>query len=135
MTGLRRRSFVLGALLILWPLRADALSVYVAEDGQVIGPFDNEGRAGFAAEQPPEAARTAPFDASARYRGREREVGWRAYPNVSELGYVNFDAVFRPYENTCGFAVTTVHADRARPVSLNFGAGGAIKVYWNGTEV
>ncbi|MCA9576969.1 MAG: DUF3857 domain-containing protein [Polyangiales bacterium] len=104
-------------------------------DWQVIGPFDNEGRAGFAAEQPPEAARTAPFDASARYRGREREVGWRTYPNVSEAGYVNFDAVFRPYENTCGFAVTTVHADRARPVSLNFGAGGAIKVYWNGTEV
>ncbi|MCA9532775.1 MAG: DUF3857 domain-containing protein [Myxococcales bacterium] len=104
-------------------------------DWQVVGPFDNEGRAGFNTEQPPEAERMAPFDPNARYRGREREVGWRAYPNVSELGYVNFDAVFRPYENTCGFAATTVHADRARAISLNFGAGGAIKVYWNGTEV
>lgn len=40
MTGLRRRGFLLGGLLILWPLRAGALSVYVAENGQVIGPFD-----------------------------------------------------------------------------------------------
>jgi tetratricopeptide (TPR) repeat protein len=104
-------------------------------DWQVVGPFDNEGRAGFTTEQPPEAERMAPFDASARYRGREREVGWRAYPNASEAGYVNFDAVFRPYQNTCGYAATTVHADRARAVSLNFGAGGAIKVYWNGAEV
>jgi hypothetical protein len=104
-------------------------------DWQVIGPFDNEGRAGFNTEMPPETERMAPFDASARYRGREREVGWRSYPHVSELGYVNFDAVFRPFQNTCGFATTTVHADRARAISLNFGAGGAIKVYWNGQEV
>ncbi len=104
-------------------------------DWQVIGPFDNEGRAGFNTEMPPETERMAAFDASARYRGREREVGWRSYPHVSELGYVNFDAVFRPFQNTCGFATTTVHADRARAISLNFGAGGAIKVYWNGQEV
>ena len=40
MTGLRRRGFLLGGMLVLWPLPAGALSVYVAEDGQVFGPFD-----------------------------------------------------------------------------------------------
>ncbi len=104
-------------------------------DWQVVGPFDNEGRAGFAPEQPAEAERLAAFNPEATYRGREREVSWRMYPDVTELGYVNFDAVFRPYQNTCAIATTTIHSETARALSLNFGAGGAVKVYWNGTEV
>lgn len=37
---MKRRGFLLGSLALLWPMQAAALSVYVAEDGQVLGPFD-----------------------------------------------------------------------------------------------
>ena len=40
---------------------------------RVVGPFDNEGKTGFAREYEPERLRMAPFDLSARFEGRERE--------------------------------------------------------------
>ncbi len=102
---------------------------------QIIGPFDNEGKTGFDRELPPEMTRLEPPDGGARYRGRERMVGWRAYPDVSHFGYVNFDAVYRPYAHVCAYAQTTVSSERAQPLSLWVGAGGAVKVWWNGEEV
>jgi tetratricopeptide (TPR) repeat protein len=114
---------------------ADARALGYLMRWRVIGPFDNEGKRGFDRDTPPEAERSAATDPSAVYPGRERPVTWRAYPDVSLLGYVNFDAIFRPFENTCGLAETYVQIDRARPLTLWAGAGGAIKVYWNGEEV
>jgi len=104
-------------------------------DFRVIGPFDNEGKRGFDLEMPPEQSRLAPWDPDARFPGRERPVTWREYPEASLFGYVNFDAVFRPNENACGFAETFVQSDRARALSLWVGNGGAVKVWWNGEEV
>ncbi len=104
-------------------------------DWRVIGPFDNEGKAGFTREYPPEAARMGPIDGQARYPGREREVGWRAYPDVTHFGYVSFDAVFRPRANVCGYAETFIQSERAQPLTLWVGGGGAVKVFWNGTVV
>lgn len=101
---------------------------------RVIGSFDNEGKNGFARAMPPEEARTGPVDMDARYPGRERPVSWRIYPEVSRYGYINFDSLFRPYANVCGYAETMVHSDRAHPVTLWFGAGGAAKVWVNGAE-
>lgn len=102
---------------------------------RVIGPFDNEGKAGFEREDPPEAARMGPVDLDARYPGRERDVSWRPYPDVTPLGYVSFDAVFRPNTNVCGFAETFVESPRAQPLSLWVGGGGATRVWWNGERV
>lgn len=126
--GKVRRGDVAGAA-------ADVRSLGYLTQWRVIGPFDNEGKRGFDRETPPETARAAPTDTAAVYPGRERPVTWRDYPDVSPMGYVNFDAIFRPYENTCGLAETYVRVDRARPLTLWAGGGGAIKVYWNGEEV
>lgn len=41
MTGVGRRRFLAFGLLLLWPRPAGALTVYVAENGQVTGPFDD----------------------------------------------------------------------------------------------
>ncbi|HEY8428345.1 MAG TPA: tetratricopeptide repeat protein, partial [Sandaracinaceae bacterium] len=101
----------------------------------VVGPFDNEGKAGFGRAMPPEQERNAPFDPSATYQGRERPVGWRLYPDVARFGYVNFGAVMRPNENACGFAHTFVHSERAQPLTLWIGAGGAVAAWFNGAEV
>ncbi|MEM9075061.1 MAG: hypothetical protein AAGE52_41575, partial [Myxococcota bacterium] len=105
-------------------------------DWRIMGPFDNEGRGGYSRELPPEAARNRPVDLNASFRGREREVRWRTYPKVVDrYGYVNLDAVMRPWVNVCSVAETFVRVDRARPMSLWLGAGGAAKVYFNGERV
>ena len=103
---------------------------------RVVGAFDDEGKQGFARAYPPEEQRNAPVDEAAVYPGREREVRWRLYPeDLTRYGYVDFDATLRPYENACGYAETFVQVDRARPMGLFVGAGGAIKVWANGQEV
>jgi transglutaminase-like putative cysteine protease len=102
---------------------------------RVIGPFDNEGKRGFDAESPVEKKRTEAPDLVASYPGRERPVAWRELPDVVRSGFVPFGAVMRPFENVCGLAETFVQSERARPLSLWVGAGGAVKVYWNGAQV
>ncbi len=108
----------------------DALG-YV-RDFNVLGPFDNEGKTGADRVMPPEAAPLEERDRTATFPGKERDIQWRTYPRSARLGYVNYDAIYRPNENVCAFAETFISLDRARTVSLWIGAGGATKVYWNG---
>ncbi len=102
---------------------------------RVIGPFDNEGKAGFDTETPPEQKRMEAPDLLAHYQGREHLVEWRELPDIVRSGFVSMGAVLRPLENVCGVAETFVKSDKARPLSLWVGAGGAVKVYWNGAPV
>lgn len=102
---------------------------------RVIGPFDNEGKAGFDRPMPPELARGEPLDLSAIYPGKERPVTWRDYPDVARWGYVNLGAVLRPNTNTCAYAETFLHSDRAQPLTIWVGAGGAVRMWVNGSEV
>lgn len=115
--------------------RAEVEELGYVRHWRVIGPFDNEGKTGFDREYPPEAARMGPVDMDARYEGRERPVAWRMYPEVTRYGYVSFDAVYRPNANVCGYAETFVESERAQPLSLWVGAGGAVRVWWNGEVV
>ncbi len=85
---------------------------------RVVGPFDNEGKHGFTTELGPETDRLAPPSSAAVYKGRERDVRFRNMPDVVQGGYVSFDAVFRPTENVCGFAETSLHLDKATPITL-----------------
>jgi transglutaminase-like putative cysteine protease len=102
---------------------------------RVIGPFDNEGKRGFDVETPVEQKRMEAPDLQASYPGRERPVSWRELPDLVRSGFVPFGAVMRPFENVCGLAETFVQSERARPLGLWVGAGGAIKLYWNGEQV
>jgi transglutaminase-like putative cysteine protease len=102
---------------------------------RVIGPFDNEGKRGFAAELGPEAQRNEAVNLEQSYQGRERLVKWRQFPDIVQGGYVSFDSVFRPTENVCGLAETTVKLPKARPLTLWIGGGGATKLFFNGKEV
>jgi cellulose synthase operon protein C len=104
-------------------------------DFRVIGPFDNEGKRGFDLLTPVEDKRMEAPDLQMSYQGRERPVSWRDLPDVVRSGFVPFGAVMRPFENVCGYAETFVNSTTARPLSLWVGAGGAVKVYWNGEQV
>ncbi|MBO6934678.1 MAG: DUF3857 domain-containing protein [Deltaproteobacteria bacterium] len=104
-------------------------------DWQVAGPFDNEGKQGLDRAMGPETDLTT-FEAGSVWRGKERDVGWRRYPEgLTHYGFVSFDAVHRPYANVCSYAATTITSERAQPIAVWTGAGGAQKVWWNGTLV
>lgn len=135
---------VFAARRVAWDLRrtgkvAGATAAFDALGYQrafrVIGPFDNEGKRGFQTELGPELDRLAAPNPDASYRGRERVVRYRELPDIVQGGYVSFDAVFRPTENVCGFAETSLHVDRKQTLSLWLGAGGASKLYFNGVQV
>jgi Flp pilus assembly protein TadD len=102
---------------------------------RVVGPFDNEGKRGFDTAFGPELERADEPNPSASYQGRERPVRFRPMPEIVQGGYVSFDAVLRPAENVCGVAETNITLARAEPLTLWLGGGGAIKLYFNGTEV
>ncbi|MFT5359497.1 MAG: Flp pilus assembly protein TadD, partial [Polyangiales bacterium] len=104
---------------------------------RMIGGFDDEGKQGFAREYPPEANRNAPIASDdVSFPGKVRPIHWRDYPSdLGRFGFVDFDATLRPYENACAYAETFVHVDRARPMSLWAGVGGAYKIWVNGEEV
>ncbi len=101
----------------------------------VVGPFDNEGRAGFGREFAPEAARREALSPEARYDGIQRAVGWRPLPAITRLGYVPLDPVVRPSVNACAYAHTTLTARQEAPGVLWLGATGAVAAWVNGAEV
>src|SRR5256885_10514399 len=89
----------------------------------VIGPFENEGRAGFSTAYGPEVDG---FVASKRYAGKEHEVGWRELsPNTFPLGYLGLSRAISPDENVAVYAATVLHSDRDRAVVFPLGASGA----------
>src|SRR5438105_8143019 len=56
----------------------------------IVGPFENEARAGLLTEYPPEKEG---FDPKAVYRGKEHDVAWRALPpGHSPSGFVDLSS-------------------------------------------
>ena len=108
----------------------------------VVGPFDNEGKAGFDRVFGPEEQRAQPILLAHAYEGKERTVHWRVAPNVAGFGWLDLGALVRPAEKVCGYAETFVRDSRsqkravsARPISIWAGSAGAVRVWWNGAEV
>jgi tetratricopeptide (TPR) repeat protein len=104
----------------------------------VVGPFDNEGKAGFERTLGPQQDLAEPLNLGRTYDGKERPVHWRSAPDVGPYGWVDFGALLRPTAKTCAFASTFVRdpkAKAARTISIWAGSAGAMRVYWNGVEV
>jgi tetratricopeptide (TPR) repeat protein len=137
-----RRAFV-GALLARARLRTgdvQASDQLVDELGyvtrwRVVGPFDNEGKAGFDEPLPPEKVRMQPVNPDVSWAGKEQPVRWRKWPRLTRYGYVGLGTVLRPTNKVCGYAETFIESERSRPLTLWTGAGGAVAVWWNGKEV
>src|SRR4051812_5689015 len=99
----------------------------------VIGPFENEGRAGFSTAYGPESDG---YVATKRYPGKEHEVGWRELsPNTFPLGFVGLSRAISPDQNVAVYAATVVRSERDRAVVFHLGASGASKVWVGGRLV
>jgi tetratricopeptide (TPR) repeat protein/transglutaminase-like putative cysteine protease len=98
----------------------------------VIGPFDNEGRVGFAAQFGPEKDG---FDPKAVYPGKSHEVAWRTLPDIAPYGYVDLSAAIQPHRDATAYAATALSSPRTQAAIFHLGAGGAAKLWVNGVLV
>jgi len=118
--------------------RREIAALGFVNDWLVVGPFDNEGKTGFAVDHGPEAELATPIVPGRAYSGKERPVRWRAAPaDAFPFGWLDTGALVRPTEHVCVFAKTFVSGSgsRTRSISAWVGAAGAVKVYFNGQLV
>jgi tetratricopeptide (TPR) repeat protein/transglutaminase-like putative cysteine protease len=132
----RRRGDLAGA-------RARITRLGYINQWMVVGPFDNEGKTGFATVYGPEDERFVAPNLTRAYAGKERSLKWRLAPSASPYGWVDLGALLHPTEKICGYLSTYVRDARdgsegektgGRPVSVWAGSAGAIRVFWNGAE-
>jgi len=97
---------------------------------QIVGPFDNEGKAGLDTASGPEPELLQAIVPGKAYTGKERPVRYRPVPAVFPYGYLDAGSLVRPESKVCVFATTFVSAPKAkRKVSVWAGAGGSFKLF------
>lgn len=97
---------------------------------QVIGPFDNTDRAGFAKVFPPEEI----IDLAVSYPGKENKtVSWSPCATSDDYGMVNLNTPYTPLKQVVGYAYTEYEAPAARRAELRLGCKNAWKIWLNGT--
>ena len=98
---------------------------------QVIGPFHNSERKGFAEVFPPERE----VDLKASYEGKESEVTWQALSTDDPYGKVDFNKPYGKLKEVTGYAYHEFDAGEARPAELRLGCKNAWKIWLNGKLV
>ena len=99
----------------------------------IVGPFENEGRAGLTAVYGPE---TFGYDANKSYPGKEHDVTWRTLPaEQSPFGFVDLASAVSPHQDVAVYAATLLRSSKAQPIVFHLGASGAVRVWLNGKLV
>ena len=101
----------------------------------VIGPFDNTERKGFATVFPPEKK----IDLSATYEGKSGKVEWSEFITADEYGMVDINKAYPGpgdgLKEVTAFAYTEYTAASAGPAQLRLGCKNAWKIWHNGQLV
>jgi hypothetical protein len=95
---------------------------------QIIGPFDNTGREGFATVFPPEKE----IRIEASYPGKESPVKWQPVASEDEYGKFDFNKPLGMLKEVTAYAVTTFDATEDRDAELRLGCKDAWKIWLNG---
>jgi hypothetical protein len=95
---------------------------------QIVGPFDNADRRGFAAVYPPEKE----IRLDAAYEGVGKQVKWQPFDSKDEYGKVDFNKPLGLLKGSTAYAVTTFDSPIDRAVELRLGCKNAWKVWLNG---
>ena len=105
-------------------------------DWQIVGPFENAGRAGHAAVYAPE---TEAFAAGQSFFGKlpGEPLSWRRFVHADAPrgAFVNLADLLDPPEQAVGYATVWVRADRPGPAALHLGTSGAYKVWHDGALI
>jgi len=100
-------------------------------DWQVVGPFDNTEREGFARVYEPEKK----VDLAAGYEGKGAKVKWHAFTTEDEYGVVDINTVLEMKKEVVAYAFTEYVADKAGSAELRLGSKNAWKIWVNGKFV
>lgn len=98
---------------------------------QVIGPFDNSGKKGFAVAYPPEKG----LDLKAEYEGKSGAVRWLEHTTKDELGHVDLNALLGEQKGVIAYALAELVSPRDQPVEIRMGTQDAIKLWLNGRQI
>lgn len=101
---------------------------------QVIGPFDNTNREGFAAVFPPEKEinLNGSYEGKPDDQGKPRSVKWQPYETKHEYGKLDFNKPLGMLKQTTAYAYTTFNAPEARDAELRLGCKNGWKIWLNG---
>jgi tetratricopeptide (TPR) repeat protein/transglutaminase-like putative cysteine protease len=96
---------------------------------RAIGPFDDEGKRGLAADQPPEKE----LDLAAVYPGKGGDAAWRELSAEGvDAGFVPVGAALPTEKAVCAHALALLVSGHDQRVELWYGASGASRVLVNG---
>lgn len=95
----------------------------------IIGPFSNQRGEGFDSMYPPEID----IEPDETYESLGQTVRWTEHTFMD--GYVDFDSVLNPNDNTTAYAYTRIYSPREQPVLLRFGCNGDLKLFHNYKEI
>jgi hypothetical protein len=94
----------------------------------LLGPFDNRDKKGFAVAYPPEEK----IDLTAKYEGKEGEVAWTSFVTSDEYGNVDLNKALTRHKGAAAYAYAEFVSDREQPIELRLGCINANKVWLNG---
>jgi len=97
----------------------------------IVGPFDNTERKGFAVEYGPEKDRAKNSD----YDGKTGKVAWKQFESTDEYGKVDFNKPLSPLKEATAYALASFESHEEREVELRLGCKNAWKVWVNGEFV
>lgn len=97
----------------------------------IVGPFDNSEREGFARVFPPEKK----IDLVATYKGKDADVSWKPFVSEDEYGKVDMNLPYGMLKEVVAYAYTEFQADGSRGAELRLGGKNAWKVWVNGKFV
>ncbi|MHC4600926.1 MAG: DUF3857 domain-containing protein, partial [Planctomycetota bacterium] len=115
---------------------AEAASLGFLREWAVIGPFENEGEAGFHEAYGPEKglkSRTGFMDYKVAHDGKQGKCRWYVVGQKHPLHLLDLKKLFRLTDNVCAYACTYVRAPEPLVASLRLGSEGAVKVWVNGS--
>ena len=95
---------------------------------QVIGPFDNRDKIGFAAVYPPEKK----IDLKAKYKGQLGDVGWEPHATQDEYGIFDIAKSIKNHKGSVMYATTEFSISKQRSVEFRLGTPNAWKLWLNG---
>lgn len=97
-------------------------------DWQLIGPFDNTGKKGFALAYPPETE----IKLDAKYPGQKGDVSWVKHVTEDKYGVTDLNKVTSPHKGAVTYALAEFVSDKDQKVDVRLGTPNAYKVWVNG---
>lgn len=102
------------------------------DNWQLIGPFDNHDRIGFAAVYPPEQEVELQKKYPAKHDGKEAEVAWIMKESENGHAVMDLNKLIAPHKGAVMYAAREFVSDRDQTVEIRLGTPNAWKLWVNG---